>query len=113
MLEAMIKNGITHRLRRRMDPFRRHLRAHRRWFILRAHHGAERALSRHQSAYSGNITETQEELNAWVERVHRAGIQLNCHANGDVAIDMVLTAYERAQKAAPRPTRVPRSLTAR
>jgi hypothetical protein len=34
--------------------------------------------------------------------VHRAGIQLNCHANGDVAIDMTLTAYERAQQAFPR-----------
>jgi len=30
------------------------------------------------------------------ERVHRAGIQVNCHANGDIAIDHVLTAYERA-----------------
>ncbi len=49
--------------------------------------------------YKGNITETQDTLNAWAERVHRAGIQLNCHANGDVAIDMTLTAYEHAQKA--------------
>jgi predicted amidohydrolase YtcJ len=48
--------------------------------------------------YKGNVTETQEDLNAWVERVHRAGIQVNCHANGDVAIDMYLTAFERAQK---------------
>jgi predicted amidohydrolase YtcJ len=52
--------------------------------------------------YKGNITETQEELNAWIERVHRAGIQVNCHANGDVAIEMVLTAVERAQKLFPR-----------
>ncbi len=52
--------------------------------------------------YKGNITETQDDLNAWVEKVHRAGIQTNCHANGDVAIDMTLTAYERAQKAFPR-----------
>lgn len=52
--------------------------------------------------YSGNITVTQDDLNAWVERVQRAGIQPNCHANGDVAINMVLTAYERAQKVAPR-----------
>jgi predicted amidohydrolase YtcJ len=51
--------------------------------------------------YYGNVTEAQEVLNAWVERVHRAGIQVNCHANGDVAIDHVLTAYERAQKAFP------------
>jgi predicted amidohydrolase YtcJ len=52
--------------------------------------------------YYGNITETQEELNAWVERVHRAGIQVNCHANGDVAIDMYLKAFERVQKLFPR-----------
>jgi predicted amidohydrolase YtcJ len=51
--------------------------------------------------YKGNVTETQEVLNAWVERVHRAGIQVNCHANGDVAIDMVLTAFERAQRLLP------------
>jgi predicted amidohydrolase YtcJ len=52
--------------------------------------------------YKGNITETQADLNAWIERVHRAGIQVNCHANGDVAIDMVLTAVERAQRLFPR-----------
>jgi hypothetical protein len=52
--------------------------------------------------YKGNVTETQETLNAWVERVHRAGIQVNCHANGDVAIDMYLTAAEKALKALPR-----------
>jgi predicted amidohydrolase YtcJ len=52
--------------------------------------------------YKGNVTETQADLNAWIERVHRAGIQVNCHANGDVAIDMVLTAVERAQKLFPR-----------
>jgi predicted amidohydrolase YtcJ len=52
--------------------------------------------------YQGNLTESQDELNAWAERVHRAGIQMNCHANGDVAIDRVLTAYERAQRLFPR-----------
>jgi len=52
--------------------------------------------------YKGNVTQTQEDLNAWIERVHRAGIQVNCHANGDVAIDMMLTAVERAQKLFPR-----------
>ncbi len=52
--------------------------------------------------YKGNVTETQEDLNAWIEKVHRAGIQVNCHANGDVAIEMVLTAVERAQKLFPR-----------
>ncbi|MCU0649203.1 MAG: amidohydrolase, partial [Gemmatimonadaceae bacterium] len=55
------------------------------------------------TTYRGNVTETQATLDAWVERVHRAGIQVNCHANGDVAIDMYLTAFERAQARAPRP----------
>lgn len=53
-------------------------------------------------AYQGNVTETQDTLNAWVEKVHRAGIQVNCHANGDVAIDMYLTAIERMQKLFPK-----------
>jgi predicted amidohydrolase YtcJ len=52
--------------------------------------------------YQGNLTEAPDVLNAWVERVHRAGIQINCHANGDVAIDRMLTAVERAQKMFPR-----------
>ena len=58
--------------------------------------------------YKGNITETQEDLNAWVEQVHRAGIQVNCHANGDVAIDMYLTALERVQAMFPRPDARPK-----
>ena len=52
--------------------------------------------------YRGNVTETQGDLDAWVEKVHRAGIQVNCHANGDVAIDMFLTAVDRAQQRFPR-----------
>ena len=58
--------------------------------------------------YKGNVTELQDELNAWVEKVHRAGIQVNSHANGDVAIDMYLTALERAQGVAPRPNSRPK-----
>ncbi len=54
------------------------------------------------TSYRGNVTTTQDALNAWVEKVHRAGVQPNCHANGDVAIDMYLTAVERAQKLFPR-----------
>jgi predicted amidohydrolase YtcJ len=54
------------------------------------------------TTYKGNVTTSQSDLNAWMERVHRAGIQTNCHANGDVAIDMCLTALERAQKRFPR-----------
>jgi predicted amidohydrolase YtcJ len=52
--------------------------------------------------YKGNITESQDDLNVWIEKVHRAGIQVNCHANGDVAIGMMMTAVERAQKLFPR-----------
>jgi hypothetical protein len=55
-----------------------------------------------QNGYRGNVTESQDACNAWVERVHRAGIQVNCHANGDVAIAQYLTAIERAQKLYPR-----------
>lgn len=53
------------------------------------------------SPYRGNITETQDDLDAWVEKVHRAGIQPNIHANGDVAIDMALKSFERAQRLVP------------
>ena len=55
-----------------------------------------------QPPYRGNVTTTQDDLNAWVESTQRAGFQVNCHANGDVAIDMYLTAIERAQRVAPR-----------
>lgn len=58
--------------------------------------------------YHGNLTEQPEALNAWVERTHRAGIDINCHANGDVAIGNVLTALELAQKAFPRPEARPK-----
>ena len=51
--------------------------------------------------YRGNVTEPQDQLNDWVERVLRADIRPNCHANGDVAIAMVLSAYERGLKLYP------------
>jgi Amidohydrolase family len=50
-----------------------------------------------QNGYKGNVTESQEACNAWVERVHRAGIQVNCHANGDLAIDEYLTVRAGAE----------------
>ena len=102
-LEAMIKNGITSGFG---DEWIR--------FGATSEHTVDGSFSERTMAlsepyagtnppYKGNITDTQEALNAWAERVQRAGIQPNCHANGDVAIDMVLTAYERAQQAVPRP----------
>jgi predicted amidohydrolase YtcJ len=98
ILEAMIKNGISTGFG---DEWIR--------FGATAEHTVDGSFSERTMAmsqpyegtnppYSGNITQTQDDLNAWVERVERAGIQPNCHANGDVAIDMVLKAYERAQQ---------------
>ncbi len=53
--------------------------------------------------YHGNVTTTQGDLDAWVERVWRAGIQPNCHTNGDIAIDMYLKSLERARRLFPKP----------
>src|SRR5215470_1489922 len=103
VLEAMIKNGITTGFG---DAWIR--------FGATAEYTVDGSFSERTMAlsqpypdsnppYKGNITVTQEDLNAWVERVQRAGIQPNCHANVDVAIDMLLTAYERAQQIAPTP----------
>ncbi|MCW2573666.1 MAG: Amidohydrolase 3 [Frankiales bacterium] len=102
LLEAMIKNGIE-------SGFGDE------WIRLgaTAEHLVDGSLSERTMAisqpyigmpasYHGNLTETPEVLNAWCERVHRAHIQLNCHANGDIAIDRTLTAYERALKLYPR-----------
>jgi predicted amidohydrolase YtcJ len=102
MLEAMISNGIASGFG---DEWIR--------FGATSEHTVDGSFSERTMAlstpyegthppYSGNVTETQDDLNAWIERVHRAGIQVNCHANGDVAIDMVLTAFERAQRLFPR-----------
>lgn len=102
ILEAMINNGISTGFG---DDWIR--------FGATSEHTADGSFSERTMAlsrpyvgsnppYSGNITVTQEDLNQWVERVQRAGIQPNCHANGDVAIEMVLTAYEHAQKTAPK-----------
>jgi predicted amidohydrolase YtcJ len=51
----------------------------------------------------GGVSRTQEILNRQVVEGHKAGWQIWVHANGDRAQDMVLTAYEAAQQAAPRP----------
>lgn len=51
--------------------------------------------------YKGNLKQTQEEVSSWTEKVHRAGIRVNIHANGDVTIDQALNAFEQAHKAAP------------
>jgi predicted amidohydrolase YtcJ len=45
---------------------------------------------------------TQEELNDWVLRCHKAGLQVVVHATCERAIGQMLTAYENAQAAFPR-----------
>jgi predicted amidohydrolase YtcJ len=50
----------------------------------------------------GILVTTQDELNATVLEAHTLGFQVGVHANGDVAIDMVLRAYELALRAVPR-----------
>ena len=40
---------------------------------------------------TGILRRSRRTSTHWVERVWRAGIQPNCHANGDIAIDMYLT----------------------
>lgn len=51
---------------------------------------------------NGILYYSQETINAFVEKAHRAGMQISFHALGDRAIDQVLTAYERAQSLYPR-----------
>jgi predicted amidohydrolase YtcJ len=52
---------------------------------------------------TGGTSYTPEELNATVLAAHKAGFQVWTHANGDRAQDMIITAYEEALKASPRP----------
>ncbi len=53
----------------------------------------------------GIQTMTAEQIHAAVDDAHRHNWQVGIHANGDVAIDLVLTAYERALAQWPHPDR--------
>ena len=53
----------------------------------------------------GILTMTQEEIHEVVDDCHSNNFQVGIHANGDVAIDMVLKAYERAHARWPHPDR--------
>lgn len=52
--------------------------------------------------YYGIATKTPEEISEIVLNAHRSGFQMEIHANGDRAIEIVLDAYEKAQKTYPR-----------
>ncbi|TDW97224.1 amidohydrolase [Dinghuibacter silviterrae] len=45
---------------------------------------------------------SQKALDSLVLKIHRAGLQIACHSNGDREIDMVLAAFEYAQRRYPR-----------
>ena len=47
----------------------------------------------------------RDKLIAWVDRIHRAGLQVAIHGNGDAAIDDILDALEAAQRADAAPRR--------
>jgi len=51
----------------------------------------------------GGVSRPQEVVNKQIGAAHEAGFQVWVHANGDRAQDMVLNAYEAAQRASPRP----------
>ena len=53
----------------------------------------------------GILTMTQQEIHDAVDDAHSHNWQVGIHANGDVTIDMVLTAYERALGKWPHPDR--------
>jgi predicted amidohydrolase YtcJ len=53
----------------------------------------------------GILTMTQDQIHEAVDDAHSHNFQVGIHANGDVTIDMVLTAYERALAKWPDPHR--------
>src|SRR6266487_481088 len=53
----------------------------------------------------GILTMTQEQLYEGIDDAHSHHFQVGVHANGDVTIDMVLKAYERALQKWPDPNR--------
>ena len=53
----------------------------------------------------GILTMTQEQIYEAVDDAHSHDFQVGVHANGDVTIDMVLKAYERALQKWPDPNR--------
>ncbi len=56
----------------------------------------------------GILAMQPEEMETWARRAHEAGFQMCTHANGDTAIEMTLTAYEKALESLPRADARPR-----
>jgi len=55
------------------------------------------------ATYRGYASRTREALTEKVKEWHKAGYQIAIHANGDAAIEDVLSAYAAAQQENPRP----------
>jgi predicted amidohydrolase YtcJ len=53
--------------------------------------------------FRGEFIRPQQKMDALVERYHQEGQQIAIHANGDAAIESVITAIERAQAKHPQP----------
>ena len=56
-----------------------------------------------RSGFQGEVIMPQEQMDELVVRYHRQGLQIAVHANGDRAIESVITAFERAQAKHPQP----------
>jgi predicted amidohydrolase YtcJ len=69
---------------------------------LAAHTAALREPYTDDPESKGQLLYSQEELDALVAKVHKANFRLVMHAMGDQAIDMALTAIEKALMEAPR-----------
>jgi len=59
-------------------------------------------LSTPDAHHPGLIRIKQDELDETVSRYHNAGMRICTHAIGDVALDMILESYAKAQEARPR-----------
>jgi hypothetical protein len=53
--------------------------------------------------FCGHLIRPQAEMDDLVAAYHRQGLQIACHANGDAAIESILTSLERAQEKHPQP----------
>jgi hypothetical protein len=67
--------------------------------------GARQLYAVEDPAYRGFLTLTPAQVAAAVLIGHRHGWQMIAHVTGDAGVDVVLDAYEAAQKAAPSPDR--------
>lgn len=71
-------------------------------YLSQAYHSHAPGHGDEDEEYSGYPTMEPAELNQVVLGMHKHGLQIAVHANGDAAIDMVIAAVKNAQQIAPR-----------